>query len=195
LVSVEGTMDLWYSSRDKIVLYPTTYNQLLNFVCIHPSSLSDATDSYTKSASKPKLLEIFGGFHPSVVKLLDKVEPEELKIYPLYDMKTLPTYVRGRLALIGDAAHPFTPHLAQGGAQALEDAVSLGVMLEEGLSSAEVPQRLQLYNKARYERSSKIQDLSRLVGGDRLATDEEKSADFSGKMPWSLLQSRVQSCY
>jgi 2-polyprenyl-6-methoxyphenol hydroxylase-like FAD-dependent oxidoreductase len=182
LASVNCTMDMWYSDSEKIVLYPTSNNKLLNFVCIHPSSKSETkTDDYSTSGSKLKLLEIFKDFHPSLVKMLGKVDPGELKIYPLFDMENLPTYINGRLALIGDAAHPFTPHLAQGGAQALEDAVSLGVFLEKGLDPADVPERLKLYNEARYERSSTIQELSRVVGGDRLGSDSKKTVKLSGK--------------
>lgn len=57
-------------------------------------------------------------------------------------MESLTTYTKGRLVLIGDAAYPFTPHLAQGGAQALEDTVFLGVFLECGLKTAFVSDRL-----------------------------------------------------
>lgn len=81
----------------------------------------------------------------------------------------------------GDATYPFTPHLAQGGAQALEDAVSLGLMLEAKLPSASVSERLRLYNDARYARSSKMQELSRAVRGDRLASDAEGDNTLSGK--------------
>jgi 2-polyprenyl-6-methoxyphenol hydroxylase-like FAD-dependent oxidoreductase len=181
LASADGTMDMWYSADQKIVLYPTSNNKLLNFVCIHPSSRSETrTDDYSTSGSKSKLLDVYKGFHPSLVKLLSKADAAELKIYPLYDMENLPTYVKGRLALIGDSAHPFTPHLAQGGAQALEDALSLSVFLEQGLSPREVPERLELYNKARYKRSSKIQELSRVVGGDKLAGEHEEANTLSG---------------
>lgn len=181
LASVDGTMDMWYSSSEKIVLYPTYYNKLLNFVCIHSSDKSaTTTNDYSTLASKSNLLEVYKNFHPALVKLLGKVDPAGLNIFPLYDMDTLPTYINDRLALIGDAAHPYTPHLAQGGAQALEDAVSLGVFLEKGLAAADVPDRLLLYNKARYSRSSKIQELSRIVGSDRLANDEGQENTFSG---------------
>ena len=127
------------------------------------------------------MLEIYKDFHPGLRKLLDKVKDQDLKVYPLLDLKTLPTFIEGRMALIGDAAHPFTPHLAQGAAMALEDGASLGVMLGNDVTSDEVPERLELYNKARYDRASTIQQYSREVGGDGTASSKNDAPKFSGK--------------
>jgi 2-polyprenyl-6-methoxyphenol hydroxylase-like FAD-dependent oxidoreductase len=166
LATIEGSMDMWYAADRKIVLYPCAHNTLFNFVCIHPAALSQASDDYNQSGSKNKLLEIYREFEPRVLHLLEKVDADTLKVYPLFDMEALPAFVNDRLALIGDAAHPFTPHLAQGGAMAIEDAVSLGVMLPLGTTPNEIPERLKLYNEARYERASTIQNYSRIVGRD-----------------------------
>jgi 2-polyprenyl-6-methoxyphenol hydroxylase-like FAD-dependent oxidoreductase len=46
---------------------------------------------------------------PTVVKLLGKAPPESLKVWKLLDMEVLSTWVKGRLGLLGDAAHPFLP--------------------------------------------------------------------------------------
>lgn len=159
-----GSMDMWYGPDLKIVLYPCVKNTIFNFVCIHPAALSDASDDYNYSGSKKKLLEIYRDFEPRVLHLLEKADADTLKVYPLFDMETLPTFVNDRLALIGDAAHPFTPHLAQGGAMAIEDAISLGIMLPLGTAPDEIPERLKLYNQARYERATTVQNNSRLLG-------------------------------
>jgi len=164
-----GSMDMWYGPDDlKIVLYPCVNNTLFNFVCIHPAALSGTSDDYNESGSKDKLLDIYRDFEPRVLHLLDKADANTLKVYPLFDMDTLPIFVNDRLALIGDAAHPFTPHLAQGGAMAIEDAVSLAIMLPLGTTPDEVPERLELYNQARYERATTVQNNSRLVGTGEL---------------------------
>lgn len=182
LVEEYNSMSMWYLEDMKIVMYSTSNNKLLNFVCIHPEHLTGVSDDYTKSASKPQMLEIFKDFHPSIVKLIGKVDPAELKIYPLYHMEVLPTFVSGRMALIGDAAHPFTPHLAQGGAMAIEDGAALGVMLGDGTLPEDVPERLQLYNKARYERATNIQQFSVEVGKDSVASKPGEATKFKGKI-------------
>jgi 2-polyprenyl-6-methoxyphenol hydroxylase-like FAD-dependent oxidoreductase len=163
-VAPNGSMDMWYGPDLKIVLYPCVNNTLFNFVCIHPAALSNVSDDYNQSGSKKKLLEIYRDFEPRVLRLLEKANAGTLKVYPLFDMEPLPTFVNDRLALIGDAAHPFTPHLGQGAAMAIEDAISLGVMLPLGTTPDEIPERLKLYNQARYERATTIQNNSRLLG-------------------------------
>lgn len=54
-------------------------------------------------------MEIFKDFEPRVQGILRLVDPADVKLYPLNDMGQLPTYVKGRMALLGDAAHPFLP--------------------------------------------------------------------------------------
>ncbi|KAK6415152.1 hypothetical protein LTR81_011097 [Elasticomyces elasticus] len=181
LVEGEGVMVSWYGTDRKIVLYPTSNNTLLNFVCIHPASMSGDSDDYNKTASKKRLLEVYADFHPAVVKLLEKVEEDTISLYPLYDMDQLPTFVSGRLALVGDAAHPFTPHLAQGGAMAIEDGLSLGTMLPSDTPLEEIETRMQLYNKARYERASAIQEYSRIVGGDSSRAKSQTGPTLKGE--------------
>lgn len=174
-----GSMDMWYAADRKIVVYSTSHNKLLNFVCIHPAHMSEAGDSYNKSASKSAMLEVYKDFHPSIVAMLDKVDPADLKVFPFFDLEQLPTFVSDRLVVIGDAAHPFTPHLAQGGAMAIEDGVSLALILDN-VSPADVPERLQLYNQVRYTRASTIQEWSRQVGRDGLASDGSEAKKVAG---------------
>jgi 2-polyprenyl-6-methoxyphenol hydroxylase-like FAD-dependent oxidoreductase len=165
IVEALGSMDMYYQDERKVVIYPCVRNTLLNFVCIYPASLFPCTsDNYSRPGSKDMLLEVFHDFAVPLLDILRMCDEKELKLYPLLDMDTMPDYVSGRLALLGDAAHPFTPHLAQGGAMAMEDGVCLGVLLSQLRSADEVPDRLRLYSEARYERATTIQNFSRLVG-------------------------------
>jgi salicylate hydroxylase len=65
------------------------------------------------------------------------------------------------MVIIGDAAHPMLPHQGQGGAQGIEDGISLGVALSGvNATAAQVPQRLAVFEKARRHRASAIQVMS-----------------------------------
>lgn len=159
-----GAVDMWDSSDRRVVIYPCANNELLNFVCIHPDSMTtiDAGgDEYNQQISKDTLLEVYKDFNPQVRRLLEKADPVTLKLWPLLDMPTLPEWVEGRMAVLGDAVHPFLPYRASGGAMAIEDAVSLSVMLPHGIAADDVPERLEVYEKARHERATTIQGMTR----------------------------------
>ncbi len=188
--STNGSMDIWYSPHTRIVMYPCSNNELLNFVCIHPAELSGASDGYDTVAYKKKLLEVYKDFAPQALKLLEKADPNTLKVYPLYDMEALPTFINDRLALIGDAAHPFLPHLAQCGAMALEDAASLGIMLSRGITAKDIPERLKLYNQARYERATSVQYYTRMVGEDGTEGEDRQKGSFKSLICPLLARSR-----
>lgn len=93
--------------------------------------------------------------------LLSMADPATLKLWRLYDRGALGTWVNGHAALLGDAAHPFLPHQGQGGAQAIEDGAALGALLPLGVEKGEIPARLELYMKARYDRATMVQNFSR----------------------------------
>lgn len=103
---------------------------------------------------------------PELVALLDKADTETLKIWELLDMEKLPTWVNDKLAVLGDAAHPFLPHQGQGAGAAIEDAAALAVVLPPNTPPEDIPERLRLYEKFRYERAHNIQNFSRLAGRD-----------------------------
>ncbi|GAB1196710.1 hypothetical protein APSETT444_005985 [Aspergillus pseudonomiae] len=166
MVQTNGTLHMWHSADRKVVIYPCVNNEILNFVCIHPDSLTNeyVSHGWNQGVGKDTLLETFKDFEPGVLKMLDKADQETLKIWPLLDMETLPQWVNERLALMGDAAHPFLPYRASGGAMAIEDSLSLAVMLPGDVKRADVPTRLGLYEKARQERVLQIQEYTRESG-------------------------------
>lgn len=161
-----GELAIWYGSDRRIVMYPTSNNQELNFVCIHPQEESGASGDWNNETTLDSMLAIYKNFDPAVKNLISKADPSTLRVWNLLDMTTLPTWVNERLALLGDAAHPFLPHQGQGGGVAIEDAASLAVMLPKDTASDEIPERLKLYEKTRYERAHLIQEFSRIAGAD-----------------------------
>ncbi|KAL6705849.1 hypothetical protein ACN47E_006309 [Coniothyrium glycines] len=168
----DGHLIMIFAKDRRVVVYPTSDNTLLNFVCIHPTAASQIEGGEKESGdwqnrgNIDKMLEVYKDFEPAVVKLLSMADEETLKVWELLDMKQLPTWTHEKLVLIGDAAHPFTPHQGQGAGQAIEDAASLAVMLPLGVPREQIPARLKLYEKCRYERASTIQEFSRVAGQD-----------------------------
>jgi 2-polyprenyl-6-methoxyphenol hydroxylase-like FAD-dependent oxidoreductase len=98
----------------------------------------------------------FGGWHDPIPALLDAVDEEAVRHDDLYELPPLGSYVAGKVALVGDAAHAMTPNLGQGACQAIEDAVVLADALGTG--------GLQTYDRTRRRRTQMIARRSRLIG-------------------------------
>jgi salicylate hydroxylase len=100
----------------------------------------------------------------------------------LYDREPLPHWTRGRLTLLGDAAHPMLPHVGQGANQAIEDAVALAAVLGHADHSS-VPRALQIYESLRRERCGRVQHRARVNGarydasGDLAARDRQLAVE------------------
>jgi 2-polyprenyl-6-methoxyphenol hydroxylase-like FAD-dependent oxidoreductase len=100
-------------------------------------------------------------WHPVVPALLDATDPAAVHVAETVRLITpLPALARGRVALLGDAAHTMTPDLGQGGCQAFEDAVALGAVLD-GTGPAEVGAALNRYDTLRRRRTTALQQQAR----------------------------------
>jgi salicylate hydroxylase len=94
----------------------------------------------------------FAGWDPIVTTLIDKAET--LNRWALFDRAPLPRWHEGRVVLLGDAAHPMLPSMAQGAVQALEDAWILAAVLDAGATPHTA---LRRYFDLRIDRTSRIQ--------------------------------------
>ncbi|KAL2203512.1 FAD/NAD(P)-binding domain-containing protein [Sarocladium strictum] len=173
-----GQLIIWYGPARRVVMYPCDNNTLLNFVCIHPREESDPgkIEDWDSRANKSALLKVYKDFDENLLALLDKADPESLKVWELLAMDEVPTWTLEKLALLGDSAHPFLPHQGQGAAMAIEDAAALGVVLPSGTKPEQVPERLRLYEQCRRERATSIQNFSRLAGQDTKDKDFDMMA-------------------
>ena len=102
---------------------------------------------------REQLEGLFAGWSDTVRRLIDRVAPDAPPRLPVCDFDPLPTFVRGRIALLGDAAHATTPTLGQGGALAMEDSLVLAghVARCDDLCSA-----LAAYDAERRPRSARV---------------------------------------
>ena len=101
---------MWYSDDKRVVMYPCNDNELLNFVCIHPETESQgSSEEWNKDATVDQVLKVYHGFDPRLLSVIKKADPDSIKVWKLLDMEILPTWINGKLGLLGDAAHPFLP--------------------------------------------------------------------------------------
>ena len=103
-----------------------------------------------------------GGFAEPVDLALLNIPPAEQIVYrPIETLLTPPPWAKGRIALMGDAAHATTPHLALGATMALEDAMVLANLLDD---STDPEAALAAYSVRRYPRCKRVTDASAQIG-------------------------------
>ena len=108
-----------------------------------------------------ELTSRFGRWHDPIPALLASVPPGQVLRLDVAELAaSLPAFHRGRVALLGDAAHPMTPNLGQGACQALEDAADL-TRLVTGRAADAIPAALAAYTAARLPRTTDIVRWSR----------------------------------
>jgi len=106
-------------------------------------------------------LKEFEGWHPQICEVIRSVDATNR--WALYDRDPLPRWTVGRVTLMGDAAHPMLPYMAQGAVQSIEDTAVLAKYLE--LADAhDVTAALQRYEQTRKPRASRCQEGSRRNG-------------------------------
>lgn len=163
LVKRPGGMLEWAGEDRRFFGYPCSNNTVYNIGAFMPvSEIGDMDDrGHGASGEKDNLIRGFMGFPPEVRALIAEAEEAELKSWALMWMDPLPTWIKGKVALLGDAAHPFQPWFGQGAAMAIEDAISIATILPLGTTPDQVPSRLALYEQARMVRIGAIMDLTK----------------------------------
>jgi salicylate hydroxylase len=133
----------WLGPRGTIVLYPLRGEDLINVVCHHDDE-GYRHESWIAECSLEEVLKQYAGWHESLLRLF--AAADTWYKWALYDRDPIPEWTRGRVTVLGDAAHPMLPYLGQGACQAIEDGAVLAAAL-----SAEASHPLR--GLARYERT------------------------------------------
>lgn len=145
------------------VTYPVRGTQLVNMVMLTRSA-EWAEESWSAKGDPAALSAHFGGWCSHVEQAIAAIGEGELYRWGLFIRKPLERWVSGKVAMLGDAAHPMLPYMGQGASSAIEDGVVLGRAFA---AEADPAKALALYAEARVPRASFLQAESNL-GGDRL---------------------------
>ncbi|KAF3916613.1 hypothetical protein ABW20_dc0103694 [Dactylellina cionopaga] len=153
----------WMGPGGHIMGYPLRSHKLYNMVLIHPIRPHQVdTESWTSPGTKAEMLKTYAGWNSTVRHLLSYVPDDgEIMEWTLNSHSALPSWVENRFVLIGDACHPMLPYVAQGAANAIEDAGVLTVALGLIESAAKIDQALKAYEVIRKERGEAIQASAR----------------------------------
>jgi salicylate hydroxylase len=148
-----GAWQMWLGPAKHFLTYPVRGGQLLNYVGFVPAD-AEMKESWSAPGDPDMLRAEFAGWDQRIEALLRQVQSTFRTA--LYDREPLPMWTRGRLTLLGDAAHPMLPHLGQGANQSIEDGMALATILARATRKTS-PTALLAYERLRRERVAKVQ--------------------------------------
>jgi salicylate hydroxylase len=148
-----GSWLMWLGKARHFLAFPVRAGELINYVGFVPAD-AEMKESWSAPGDPDVLRREFAGWDPRIGALLQHVETTFR--WALYDREPLPTWTRGRLTLLGDAAHPMLPHLGQGANQAIEDGMALATILARA-DRETAPAALLAYERLRRERVALVQ--------------------------------------
>ena len=151
---------MWLGKRKHFLVYPLRAGALINFVGFVPAD-EEMKESWSASGDPEQLRREFADWDPQIGYLLRQVQTTFRSA--LYDRDPLPSWTKGRLTLLGDAAHAMLPHLGQGANQSIEDGMALATMLAN-TDRTTVLAALLAYERLRRERTAKVQTSARANG-------------------------------
>ncbi|MGE0565214.1 MAG: FAD-dependent monooxygenase [Pseudolabrys sp.] len=173
---LEKVMSVFMGPGGHAVCYYLRGGALLNFVGIVETE-EVFEESWTMKFPWEKLKADYAGWHPSLQAVIDNADRDQCYRWSLHNRPPVMTWSSSRATLLGDAAHPTLPYLAQGAVMAIED----GAVLTRALAMSDtIPSALKLYERNRVERTARVVNQStanrRLF---HLHTEEAIRAEFS----------------
>ncbi|TGB38569.1 FAD-dependent monooxygenase [Mycolicibacterium peregrinum] len=162
---VRGVVDvhassMWLGPRQSFLAYPVSAGALLNIVAFVPTTLTVA-ESWTAPGDVAELAAAYQGWDPTVLSIIEAMDSTFR--WGIYDREPLERWSTDRITLLGDSAHAVTPHLGQGANQAIEDAMTLAVLLR-GAQPEQIGARLRRYEDLRMSRTRHVRRQARAAG-------------------------------
>jgi salicylate hydroxylase len=167
----------WMGPDFHAVHYPVRSGEWVNVVCIVQGKVQGDPQSWDHSANAQELRSRMARARGPLRELIYAID--NWRLWPLTDREPMTgaaQHAKGRIALLGDAAHPMRPYLAQGASMAIEDAAALAKCIE--LSPDQVALALSRYAELRWQRNARVQaravrngEIYHLKGMQQLARD------------------------
>jgi 3-hydroxybenzoate 6-monooxygenase len=171
---------LWAGPRTHFVHYPLRKGELYNLVAVFHSDRYE--EGWNEVGSTDLLWQHFKGQRPEVLRMLERINT--WRMWVLCDREPVKNWSKGRVTLLGDAAHPMLQYLAQGACMATEDAVVLAEKM--AASPNDLPGAFKAYEQERYLRTGRVQIMARVYGDfyhARGVTAELRDLALAGRTP------------
>lgn len=152
---VSPDSSFWMGPKGHVVTYYVKGGSMVNIVAVNENP-SWVEESWNAKSTQQELLDGFKGWHPNLIELFKRTDPDAIFKWGLFDRDPMKTWSKGNATLLGDAAHPMLPFLSQGAAMAIED----GYVLAQSLAfhgPRQLQAALRAYELDRLPRTSRVQ--------------------------------------
>ncbi len=146
----------WIGPTGHVICYPVSGGKYLNIFAGRVSE-TWADETWSVPSSPDEMLKSYSGWNDALLDVFRQIK--SCYKWGIYDREPLASWVDGRIALLGDAAHPMMPTLAQGAAQSMEDGCALARILADHRDDPSAG--LQAYNNERQPRGKRVQQQAR----------------------------------
>ncbi|MCE4957419.1 FAD-dependent monooxygenase [Macrococcoides caseolyticum] len=154
-IQVEDAAIEYWGSDGRFGIVPLSDNEIYWFACMNAME----RDNEFRYYNQHKLIEYFKAFPEAVTDTIAHTIHDPIH-HDIYDINPLKTFSKGKVVLIGDAAHATTPNMGQGASLAIEDAISLAHQLEQ----LPIAQALARFDKLSVQHTKRVIMKSRQIG-------------------------------
>ncbi|MBD1552687.1 FAD-dependent monooxygenase [Pseudomonas typographi] len=147
--------NFWMGPKGHVVTYYVKGGAAVNIVAVNESP-AWVEESWNAKSTQAELLAGFQGWHPDLIELFKRTDPDAIYKWGLFDRDPMATWSKAHATLLGDAAHPMLPFLSQGAAMAIEDGYALAQALAFH-GKANLAEALAAYERERLPRTRRVQ--------------------------------------
>ena len=183
-----GAIQFWAGPGGHLLHYPIS-GDVVNFLAVVAGPTTWTGEGWTADLEIEEIGEAFAGWHPAVTEMVSQASTA--RRWALFGQSPLRRWTRGRVALLGDAAHAMLPHHGQGANQTIEDAAALAECLAGASGSKPVADALADYARLRKGRTRQVQrsswvasELLHLPDGPEAARRDRDLADIPRHLRW-----------
>lgn len=192
-VSLDPHFATYPAENKMFARYPVRHGQLINYVANARKAAFD-TESWKATADISEILDEFEDWHDDVVSIMRATPKGTCLRWALHSRKPLDSWISGRVALLGDAAHPMTPFHGMGAAMAIEDAAILARCFEAWPKDWETA--FQRYERARIGRANAFHVASAERGETYMSSDanerkKEPNAGMEGQAAYDAMTAEI----
>ncbi|MBK0869510.1 FAD-dependent monooxygenase [Saccharopolyspora sp. HNM0986] len=182
-----GAIQYWTGPGAHVLHYPIGDGSVVNFLAVVDAPHEWTSPTWTMATSRAEIAEFFAGWHPGVVEMVTATTLHQR--WALFGQEPLGRWSRGRITLLGDAAHAMLPHHGQGANQTIEDAIALADLLA---GHTDRTAALAAYERVRRARTRNVQrsswvasELLHLPDGPRReARDRALNSELPAMLSW-----------